>query len=157
MSPALTPNGSISALKLRNIIEQLLVDPENKLGGNVLGVYRYESGLVEPALAVGNPPNDIEIEGLECQLPLFPDTRTEWTTVAVHSEETWDIILIQRNGTDDPSPMLPAAVDRLRRFFVVSEGVYTPQDDILGSYPQYRLTFQISDLHPIINKPRFSG
>lgn len=156
MSPALTPNGSISALKLRNIIEQLLADHQNKLGGNILGVYRYESGLVEPAIAIGNPPNDVDVEGLECQLPLFPDTRNEWTTVAVHSQEMWDIILVQRNGREDEDgnslpPTLPAAVDRLRRFFVVSEGVYTPQDDILGSYPQYRLTFQISDLHPIIN------
>lgn len=150
MSPVLA-NGAFTALKLRAIIEQLLVDPGNKLGGNLLGTYTYESGFTESAIAVGNPPNDIEIEGLECLLPLFPDTKNEWTTVAVHSEETWDLVLVQRNGTESASPTLPAAVDRLRRFFAVSEGVYIPQDDVLGSYPQYRLSFTISDLHPIIN------
>lgn len=143
---------NVTAVHIRQALLELLADPDNRFGGNLLGSYIYESGLVDHALAIGNPPNGIEIDGLECLLPLFPDTKNEWTTAFVHSEETWDITLVQREIPEGQSPTLCAAVDRLRRFFAISEGRYFPQDDVLGSYPQYSFTFRRSDLHPIINK-----
>lgn len=143
---------NVTAIHIQEVLMKLLGDPDDKLGGSLIGNYLYESGLVEPAIAIGNPPNNIDIQGLECLLPLFPDTSTYWTTTSVHSEETWDILLVQRPPPEGQFFTLPAAVDRLRRFFVSSEGVYTPQDDVFGSYPQYRLTFKRSDLRPIINK-----
>ncbi len=112
----------------------------------------HESGLIDPAIAIGNPPSDIKITGLECLLPIFPDTRSEWAGVSIHSEETWDILLIQRDVAPGQFFTIHTAAHRLRCFFATSEGAYMPQDDLLGSYPQYRVTFTRSDLHPIINK-----
>lgn len=136
----------MTAIELLDVLTNLLVDPENKIGGNLLGTYTYESGESGPAIAVGTPSDDIQVIGLECNIPLVADATTEWAGVSVLSQESWDVSLIQRETAITAegypeSPKLPAAVDRLKRFLVSSEGVYLPADDLLETYPQYRITF----------------
>ena len=142
--PECTP---IKAIDVRNAIEAIL--GSNKLGENLLGTYQYPSGYEMSAIAVGNTPNSVTVQGLEVFIPLVGDTvRSTWTGAYKHLEQEWNIILIQRDT--EGSPTLPFGVDRLQRYFWRSRGVYTPQDDILGSYPQYRFTFDYLDLYPTI-------
>lgn len=143
----------ITSIDLQNVLKVLLGDPNNQLGGSLLGTYTYEdSGLVEPSISIGNPPDDIKVVGLEVILPLFPDTVNEWTTENVHTVETWHIDLYQRTPIEGQSMTLPAAVHRLRCYFKSSSGSNIPQAQILGNYPGYHFSFVREDGYPVINK-----
>jgi hypothetical protein len=86
-------------------------------------------------------------------LPLFPSFgQTEWTGYDVHRQDSWDVMLTQRDVPDDEQPKLAIAVDRLTRFLYLSTGVPIPADGELDNYPGYRLTFQFPNFHPVVNQ-----
>lgn len=137
---------AIVAAELAQVIERVLTDPDNKIGGNLLGTYTYENDVVLPAITVGNPGGVIKAEGLEVVIPLMPSTSDVGMTDEINRVARWDITLLQRDPVPLRSPTLPDAIDRLNPFFAFSfggeiSGVFVDADTVLGSYPQYSFSF----------------
>jgi hypothetical protein len=62
---------------LRGRIEYLLADPDNLLGGNLIGTYSSQTTNEElPAIWVGDPPQRFIISGLEVIIQKIPPKRT---------------------------------------------------------------------------------
>lgn len=124
---------SLTALRVKQYVEEFLADQ--------LGTYTTSDGYSYHAVSVGNPPDNVTAEGIEVIVPLFPDVEGKWNDTYVHRKDTWDLLVVQRSGYN-----LPEAVSRLMASrFIHPRGVYVPQNDTVGSYPMYRLTFTYFD------------
>ena len=114
-----------------------------------IGTYRYNDGtFTTSAVSIGNPPNDVTVEGLEVILPIFPDTKVQQTGVLTHQCQVWDIVLIERVGG---SGKIFQAIPKLLDLFYCAQGYYHRQEDTVGSYEYYRLEFKIESLTERLN------
>lgn len=136
----------MKASELSEMIEKVLIDPNGKLGGRLLGTYTYENNWQIPAITIGNPGNVVKAEGLEVVIPLMPATDEGGMSEEVDQVQRWDVLLVQRDPAPLQSPALPEAVERLSALFNFSfqgrvSGAFVDADTVLGSYPQYTFTF----------------
>jgi len=103
-----------------------------------LGTYTYKNGYTSLASCIGAPEEGIKVTGVELIIPLFPDTKDEWTGCGeVSREEKWTLILVQHSGNK-----LRDAADVLSRTFSSGIVVYTPASSTTKSYPMIRVTFK---------------
>jgi hypothetical protein len=135
-----------TARYLSEVVETVLSDPNNKIGGNLLGTYDDGMGHIRPAISIGNPGTIKTVKGLEVITPLIPDTEAAGVDSYSLNTSRWDILLIQRDLPPLRSPNLPEAVERLTGLFVqlfngVVNAVFVDADTLLGSYPQCTFTF----------------
>ncbi len=109
-----------------------------------LGTYTYcNGGFQIEAVSIGNPPNDVSVEGLEVILPIFPDLQMTQTGVMTSTQEVWDIVLIERLGGEGK---IFAAVPKLLALFYCARGYYNRQMDAVGEYEYYRLEVKIESI-----------
>lgn len=121
---------------LQEIVKETLIDE--------IGTYVYCNGdFTTPAVSIGNPPNDVSVEGLEVILPMFPDIRLQQTGRHEHQEQYWDICLIERAGGEGK---IFQAVPKLLSLFYCARGYYHRQEDTVGTYEKYRIEFKIETL-----------
>lgn len=121
---------------LQEIIKEVLVDE--------LGTYTYCNGdFTVPAVSIGNPPNDVSVEGLEVILPIFPDIQIMQTGILTCQEEMWDIVLIERAGG---AGKIFQAIPKLVEIFYCGRGYYNRQMDAVGEYEMYRLEVKIESV-----------
>ena len=126
---------------------------------NYLGTYTYGEApntYTRPSIAIGNPPNDIYVCGLEVIIPLFPRAYGYHVKDQDYREEWWDIILIQREF-DAKGMVLPLAVERLERFFQCYQGQYIPQNSPLGTYESYRISAKMYSLRPLLTEQEINN
>lgn len=126
----------MTPLELRDKLKIALADQ--------LGTYvNPKNNYTEPAIIIGNRNNQYKVTGLEVVLPWFPDVpKSLWSAGDIYREEHWNLYLILHSGNK-----LSEAVDILYRICPQSRGVYLPQNDIVGSLPQYRFTLIHKDLY----------
>lgn len=114
-----------------------------------LGTYTYCNGdFTTPAVSIGNPPNDISVEGLEVIVPMFHDFRSQQVGGLTHQEQWWDICLIERVGGQGK---IFQAVPKLMDLFYCARGYYHRQMDAVGEYEKYRIEFKIESLTDRVN------
>jgi len=111
----------------------------------LLGIYKYTNGFTRPAIAVGESPPGVTVSGLEVILPIMPDSSGQWLSNEIYRKDTWDIVLVQREGCS--ADTFQKACDRLTRFFYNSHTTYIPQNKTVGSYNQLVLTYRHQDLY----------
>jgi hypothetical protein len=131
---------------LSEVIETILTDPNNKIGGNLLGTYDDGMGHTRTAISIGNPGTIKTVTGLEVITPLLPNTESAGVDSFSLNTSRWDILLIQRDPPPLRSPTLPDAVERLTGLFIqlfngVANAIFVDADTLLGSYPQCTFTF----------------
>lgn len=127
----------LDALYLKSILE-ILLDAN-------LGTYSYPNGFTRRAIAIGNPPSDIRVQGLEVILPMFPDTKNMGYSNTIVRCAEWEITLVMRDGCT-PQDFIEAT-EQLSRTFVKSYGSFVPESSIVSSYAQYIFRFDHVDLH----------
>lgn len=134
--------------------------------GEYIGTYTYNSGGAEfydPAITIGNPPNNLTVCGIELIIPSTPRIADLYHAGKVSFEkQCWEIRFIQRKE-DSKGYVLPLVIDRLSVYFHESTGMFMAQDNILGDYDQYLwmvYTYQSRDLlnaNAIANFPTWSA
>ncbi|MGL4947076.1 MAG: hypothetical protein ACRC4X_05360 [Cetobacterium sp.] len=121
--------------RLYKMLYYLLTDYPGKIGGNLLGIYYSENGEELPAIWKGQPPNAFKCNGLECNVPLFPDGPSTWHGHSVYTKQTWDVTLTEHSEDTD---YIELAIARLRRFFPNSSTMFTHATELL--LPQLRFS-----------------
>ena len=127
---------SLNAPTLKNKIETGLSD--------VIGTYTYSNGYSRSAIAVGNPPNELKVEGLEVILPLMPEGTGVWLSDSILSKDNWTIYLIQREGCTAQD--FVTACTRMKRFFYNANFNFIPQSETIGTYNQFVISYSHTDL-----------
>lgn len=114
-----------------------------------IGTYTYNNGYSTAAFAVGNPPNDITVTGIEIIIPNFPHitSSSQHGDSWLHRCEKWDIYII--NHSQDKAKWF-TAIDRLMRYFPRCFGRDIPQSNPTKDLPMYVLTIKHSDGYSII-------
>ncbi|MGK7892349.1 MAG: hypothetical protein AB4372_01530 [Xenococcus sp. (in: cyanobacteria)] len=107
--------------------------------GDYIGTYTYLSNnAVVDAIAVGNPPNDIKVTGIEVILPNYPNVPSSYQGgTAIHSVEHWEVVLINHNDT---KANFFLAIRGMFDYFPRKRGYDVPQSSITESLPQYNFT-----------------
>lgn len=106
-----------------------------------IGTYTYcDSNFTTEAISIGNPPNDVSVDGLEVIIPIYPDVYSEQNGRFTGAEQYWDICLIERLGG---SGKIFQAVPKLLDLFYCAKGYYSRQQDAVGEYEMYRVEFKI--------------
>jgi hypothetical protein len=127
-------------------LRQVLID---QLGTRI-GTYTWETGTVTPAIAVGNPPNNITVNGLEFILPLLPrvisSVRAGFT---MRTEEEYSILIYQHSLGADSYEALFLAVEELLAVFFNATGYDIPQSTIPNSRFGYCLKVKIFNCREI--------
>lgn len=149
----------LTAAILSAVIETVLVDPNNRIGGNLLGQYTLEGGQTLTAITIGNPGAVRSTTGLEVVIPLMPTPAVGGTDHHLDVQNRWDITLVEHLTPPVRSPKLPEAIRRLQTLFTfymgkTVSGVFVDADTLLGSYPQYTLTVfsnQFIDVRPLLS------
>jgi hypothetical protein len=140
-----TATGYSYPTHLRDKIETLLTDPDNRLGGNLLGTYQSGGRDSEPAIRVGDPPRRFSNSGLEVVILALP---TEQSFEQVSNPDGYgrtyvtgkqQFVLIQHRDTAVGSELdeqeytagstIVEANYRLARWLHCGSGRYSPQDD----------------------------
>jgi hypothetical protein len=130
---------------LKARILELLVDPTNLVGGNLLGTYESGAGRVMPAIRVGDSPRRISGSGLEVIIAKLPtDQSIEQVSNPDGCGRTYvtgrqQFFLLQHRNTavghfvdeeiDGDEDTIAEANDRLVRWMACGNGRYTPRDD----------------------------
>jgi hypothetical protein len=110
-----------------------------------LGTYQYPNGFTGPAISIDGAGTQVKVAGIEVILPRFPDLdNVSFVGSGMHREKCWTLFIIQRSGNK-----LEEAVDRLTRFIPIGRGYYSPKNDVIGSFPQYRYKFKTFDLSTV--------
>ncbi|MGV2830601.1 hypothetical protein [Myxosarcina sp. GI1(2024)] len=106
-----------------------------------LGTYTYPNGHTDRAIAIGNPPNNLKVSGVEVIIPNFPTTENNYLygDTYFHRCEKWKVAIVN-HGNDKGNWF--TAIDRLHRFFHRSYGNDVPQSDPLKTLPMYVLTIR---------------
>ena len=108
--------------------------------GEYIGTYKYQTGgneFLDPAVAIGNPPNDIIVKGLEIHIGSSPRVVDQYQAgKETFTKVCWEIKLLQREE-DSKGYVLPLAVERLRAYFHEAHGVYLKADNVLADYDQF--------------------
>ena len=106
-----------------------------------IGTYTYKNGYQTQAISVGNPENDLKVDGLEIIIPNFPKIiKSNQSGRFSHREELWDICIIKRSEQDKGK--FYQAVDSLLGYFPRCYGNEILQSDIMKTYHQYCLTIK---------------
>lgn len=142
--------------QMKTALTQILTDPDNKVGGNILGTYTLPGGSVVPAIADEQVPDDWEVHGVEAILPIIEGGETSWRVRHVVKEQRWDVQLVQWPPAEGEPNRLRAVVDRLERILAHSFTVAVPADDLLGTLPQARVSFPLYELKETIKSFCFS-
>jgi hypothetical protein len=128
---------------------QLLSSKIQEVLEDLLGVAKYPNNFNRPAIFVGNPPNNINVEGLVVILPLFPNVdKSQHLSNSIYRKDNWKIILEQRKGCT--ATTFAEACHRMTTYFHNANLVYLEQNSIVGSYTQAIITYRHSDLYAIL-------
>lgn len=137
----------LTPLQLKSDVEKVLGVTRNPTTKKVLtfglvGKYTYPTNnFVDAAINIGDPPNNIKVEGLEVIID-FPNTEASANTDRyVQVTEKFTIRLLQRSGEN---------LFRARELFkslglTDYRDTYIPNSEVLGNYPQCVITFRYSD------------
>lgn len=108
--------------------------------GAYIGTYtRCDNGAVADAISVGNPPNNIEVTGVEIIIPIYPHTPKSCEGSGYqHSEELWDIYLVDHGNKDNFFLAIRGLMDYFPR--KISRNI--PQDSITESLPAHLITIK---------------
>lgn len=110
---------------------------------NQIGTYTYVNGYQGVAIAIGNPPNDITVSGVEVIIPNFPTiSKSHQYGYTHHRCERWKLVVINHGQSKDN---WFTAIDRILRYFPNCSGVDIPQSDPLKSLPMYVITVSHGD------------
>lgn len=138
-------NGYSYPTYLKERITELLADPGNLLGGNLLGTYESGSGRIIPAVRVGDPARRMSSSGLEVVIARMPsDQDIDQVSNPDGYGRTYvkgrqQFFLIQHRKTeqgyfvdqqiDDENDTIVEANYRLVRWLACGNGRYTPMDE----------------------------
>lgn len=111
---------------------------------DVIGTYTYPNDYTRSAIAVGNPPNEVKVSGLEVIIPMMPKGTADWLSDSLYIRDTYEIYLVKREGCT-PSDFVEAC-SRMRRFFYNADFQYIPQNETIGSFEQYVIKYKHEDL-----------
>jgi len=126
----------IDAVELRDKLGQAL--------SPYLGTYTYPNGYTRSAISVGNPANNLQVEGLELVIPFFPNSKGgRWLTDTVEHTDVWTIYLVKREGATAEDFI--NAGNRLKTIFARCETQYIPQNETIGTYEQLVVKFRNID------------
>lgn len=119
-----------------------------------LGTYTYPEGYTTDAISVGTVPNEVEVDGFEVILPVYPRLsggvyKTRRTT---HIEQLWTLDFINHDSDKTGS------LARKGEFFMMIQkivlllprtvsGLPVSQSDPTRSLQRYQLTIKHSDLY----------
>jgi hypothetical protein len=150
--------------QMKTALTELFTDPNNKVGGNILGTYTLPGGSVVPAIGNGQVPDDWAVTGVEAILPIVEQGETSWRVRHVVKEQRWEVYLVYHppvppaDGTpvEGDERQLRTVVDRLERFLANSVTVAVPADDVLGTLPQARVSFPLYAVKEIVKPFCFS-
>lgn len=121
--------------------------------GEYVGTYTYNSGGTEfydPAISIGNPPNDLVVCGVEIVIPSYPRIADQYHAGKVSfQKQCWEIKFIQREP-DSKGYVLPLIQDRLAIYFHESAGIFMQQDNILGDYDCYLWMVYMYESRPLL-------
>ncbi len=126
--------------ELRASLQKLLTDPDNLIGGNILGTYTDQKKKVTPAIWVGNTPELFVVKGLECVLAIAPEVYSFRAAGNrnIHSCEEYTIYLVQHSAPNT----LVEAMSRISRLFPEAEMSRQLYDDNLDILEQVVVTLK---------------
>jgi len=126
----------LSIKELRPLIEKYL--------DSLIGTYTYPNGTEIKAISVGNPSTELEVDGLEVILPMFPKTEKAcWLSNEIYFLEYWEIYLIKRKNCTNETFF--EACQKLKRSFPYSNSNYMAAESDLA-FPQFVISFRWEDL-----------
>lgn len=130
---------------LRNRIWTLLADPDNDLGGNLLGTYTTKGNKTYDSIWVGDPPMSFVVSGLEVIIQRIPPRRSGLQLANPEGQGQVKLSGLQvvtfrqhpfkaTNNTDDEMEQvelenIEAADDRMIRWLAQFESNAMPMDD----------------------------
>lgn len=142
----------LTAVEWKNALLQVV--------GEYVGTYTFNSGGTEfydPAITIGNPPNDQVVCGIEIVIPSYPRIADQYHTCAhVFSKQCWEIKFIQREP-DSKGYVLPLVQDRLSRYFDDCSGIFMQQDNILADYDCYLWMVYMYESKPLLTGNDING
>jgi hypothetical protein len=143
-------------------VSAVLIDRQNKLGGNILGEYRKKNGVLIPAACTGDPPTGWAVSGLELIVGILPvagESEHRNNPGGVDGQVTvtglWQVDLRQHYLIDQPDSydeqdqhnaiIIDSAWDRMI-CYAPSRFEFAARGDVSSSYSQlsFLLPFSIT-------------
>lgn len=115
-----------------------------------IGTYTSVDGNVDPAIAIGNIPDNVDVDGIEFVIvSLFPSLSYSITTNHFnHRKEEWNVDIV--NHSDD-DVLFITVIDKLLKSKVPfrTTGNFIPISDPFKQLPRYRLNICTSDAYKV--------
>ncbi len=137
-------------------LRQILIDQV----GTSVGTYPWENGSVTPAIAVGNPPNNIKVGGIEIILPLLPRIISSVrTSFDVRTLEEYTIHIYQHDESSAGYEQFYLLVTNLFGAFFNMTGYDIPKSSIPDSRLGYCMKLRIDNCYEVtdITSPLTDG
>ena len=120
--------------------------------GDFIGTYTYSDGLVVPAIAIDNVPNDVVVDGFEIIIPGFPrmPKQTNIGSRRFHICQQWDINFINHDSNKRGSLARKGEFYQMVQTVIFNyprtlNGIPFQQADPVKSLQRYRLTLLHTD------------
>lgn len=143
--------------ELRSSLLTLLTDPQNLIGGNLLGTYTDLKKKTIPAIWTGNTPESFEVKGLECVISIVPEVSSFMAAgnnnANAHLIEIHTIYLVQHSAPFT----LGEAMTRIARWCPEAEMTRQSYDDNLDILEQVVVSVKRYVRHKAIGRVSYKA